>query len=242
MNKEHCFNSKTNFTAWRICAWSGPIFLLGFLVFWAGVGKFFPPPAEYWSADEVAKYFADSDTQIRIGMIGTVVFGPFYMIWSALISSIIQRIEGPDGVLSKIELMGGVATTIAILLFSIAWLTATFRTGLRSPQDIQLLNDVGWFIFNMTFMVTLFQMIGFGLAMMCDQRTTPLFPRWLGWLAIFAATVFFPVLLTPFFKEGPFAWHGLISYYVALSPFFGWGIATCYYIFKAIDQIERESA
>lgn len=241
MNKEQGFDAKTNFAVWRICAWAGPIFLLGFLVSWAIVGKFFPPPAEYWSADEVARFFAESDVRIRIGMTGTLFFASFYMIWSALISSIIQRIEGPDGVLSKIELMGGATTTLAMVLFAIVWLTATFRTGLRTPQDVQLLNDVGWFIFNMTFMVTFFQLIGFGTAILLDKRTIPLFPRWTGWGAYISTLVFLSVLMTPFLQQGPFAWHGLFSYYVALTPFFAWAVAICYYIFKAIDQIEKES-
>lgn len=75
-------------------------------MFWAGVGKFFPHPTEYRTADEVANYFADNDLQIRIGMVGTLFFASFYITWSTLISSMIQRTYGPDGVLSKIELMG----------------------------------------------------------------------------------------------------------------------------------------
>ena len=240
MNNHQGLALNTNFTLWRISAWGGPIFLVGFLVFWAILGKFFPPPRQYWTAAEVANFFTQDNLQMRIGMVGCCFVAPFYMVWSAMISRLIQCIEGPKGVLSNIELMGGVATTIAVLMFSIMWLTATFRIESRSPQELQLLMDIGWFIFNMTFMVTLFQMVGVGTAILIDKRTTPLFARWMGWLSYFSCFVFLSVLLYPFVMDGPFAWHGLMSYYVALTPFFIWQILFCCYQFKAINRLEQE--
>ena len=240
MTSHQGFDSKINFSIWRVCTWCGPIFLLGLLVCWTGLGKFFPPPPQYWSADEVVQFYLKDNLQIRAGMVGVMFFGGFYMVWSAVLARIIRRIEGPDGVLSVIEMMGGLATTMVIELFGAVWLTASFRTEMRSPQDIQLLQDLGWFIFDMTFMVTFAQMVAFGIAILIDKRPTPLFPRWLGWLSIWAGSVFLPEVFMPFFMNGPFSWHGVISYYVALSPFFIWISVSCYYMFDAINLIERE--
>ena len=241
MTSRQGFDAKTNFAIWRLCAWCGPIFLLGLLVCWAGLGKFFPPPPESWTADEVVKFFVQDNLQIRAGMVGVAFFAGFYMVWSALLSRIIKRIEGPDGVLANIELMGGVATTMVMELFAITWLAASFRTELRSAQDIQMLNDVAWFIFDMTFMVTFFQMAGFGTAIIMDKHAVPLFPNWLGWFSYAAGLVFLPVLLMPFFLNGPFAWNGLINYYVALSPFFLWMALASYHVFKIINRLEQEA-
>lgn len=241
VNRPNDFGTDANFLVWRACGWAGVVFLAGFIVFWALLGKFFPPPAQYWSAEQVASFYLQHSVQIRAGMVGAAFFAPFYMLFSALLSRIIRFIEGRSGLLSTIEMMGGIATTMVILLFSVVWMTASVRTGSRLPQDIQLLQDLGWFIFDMTFMVTFFQMIAFGTAVLTDKRSTPVFPRWLGWLSYVACAVFLPELVMPFVLNGPLAWHGVINYYVALPPFFVWMMVCCYYVFKAIHRIERES-
>lgn len=234
------FDTRTKYMTWRVCAWGGPGFLIGLLVFWALLGKFVPPPPQYWTADEVMAHFLNDNIQIRIGMVGTLFFGPFLLLWSTVISRILARIEGPDGVLSTVELIGGIMTSVVIMLFGVVWLTASFRTEMRAPQDIQLLQDVGWFLFDMTFIVTLFQLFAFGGTVLLDRSASPLFPRWLGWFALFSAVTFLPELVMPFLMKGPFAWHGLISFYVAIGPFFPWAVITCFYVFKAINRLEQE--
>ena len=229
-----------NFFTWRLAAWAGPIFIFGFLICWAIIAKFLPPPPQYWSADEVYKFYIDYNLQIRVGMTGVLFFGPFYFIWSAVISRLIQRMEGPDGVLSYIELMGGVCTVMVTLGLGVMWLGASFRTETRTPQDVQLLHDVGWLIFNMTFVVTFLQMIGFGTAMLIDKRERPLYPRWMGWASYFAALTFLVVLFMPFVMRSPFAWHGLLTYYVSLGAYFIWALLAMYYTFGAITQVELE--
>ena len=77
--------------------------LLGFAVF-AG---FWPPPAEDLKATEIAAYFADNETRLRIGMVLMAAGAPLYYAWSVALSRIIGRIEGPMGPLSSIELLGG---------------------------------------------------------------------------------------------------------------------------------------
>lgn len=230
-----------NFLMWKLSAWGGPIFIVGFLVCWALTAKFLPPPPQYWSADEVMRFYVEHNTAIRIGMTGSLFFGPFYFIWSAVISRIIQRIEGPEGVLSNIELMGGVCTVVVVLGLGVMWLGASFRIEARTAQEIQLLHDLGWLIFNMTFMVTLLQMISFGTAMLIDKRPKSLYPRWLGWFSYFSGFTFLVVLLMPFVMQGPFAWHGLLTYYVALVAYFVWALLAMYFSFGVIDRIERES-
>lgn len=236
----HSMAATPDFRTWRVAAWGGPVFIFGFLIFWAVIGKYFPPPPQDWSAEEIYRFYVDHNLQLRVGMTGVLFFAPFYFVWSAVISRLIQRIEGQDGVLSYIELMGGVCTAIVALGLGVMWLAAGFRIDARSPQDVQLLHDVGWLIFNMTFMVTFIQMIGFGTAVLIDRRSTPLYPRWLGWLSYWAALSFLVVLAMPFVMRGPFAWHGLLTYYVALGAYFVWALVAMFCTFGAIGRVEHE--
>ncbi len=231
----------TNFLMWRVCAWAGPIFVVGFLVFWAIIAKFVPPPPQYWSADEVFAFYTQRNLQIRTGMVGVLFFGPFYFVWSAVLSRIMRHMEGPDGVLSYVEILGGVCTTVITLGLGVVWLGASFRTEARTPQEVQLLHDLGWFYFDSTFMVTFFQLAAFGTSILIDERRVPLFPRWLGWATYATASISLVIILMPFFDHGPFAWQGLLTFWTDLGAFFVWAIVTMYATFGAIGKLEKEA-
>lgn len=230
------------FFIWKLCAWAGPLYLVGLIFFWGILGNNIPAPRQYWSADEVVEFFLSNNIQIRIGMVGTLFVAPFYFVWSQAISAVMREIEGPDGFLAPLENVGGIATAFVTLAFALMWLTASVRTELRSPQDIQLLLDLGWHIFDMTIMVTLIQMCAVGGAILMDRRPQPLFPTWLGWLSFAAASTFLTAFLMPFFPDGPFAWHGLVTYWLVLNAFFIWMVFMCYYLFSAIDKVRQEKA
>jgi hypothetical protein len=231
----------TNFLMWRVCAWAGPVFVVGFLVFWAILAKFVPPPPQYWSADDVFRFYMERNLQIRAGMVGVLFFGPFYFVWSAVLSRIMRHMEGPDGVLSYVEILGGVCTTVITLGLGVAWLGASFRTEARTPQDVQLLHDLGWLYFDSTFMVTFLQLAAFGTSILIDERRVPLFPRWLGWATYAAASISLVIVLMPFFDHGPFAWQGLLTFWADMAAFFVWAIVTMYATFVAIGKLEKEA-
>lgn len=231
---------KENFIIWRVFAWAGPLYLGGLLIFWGLVAGYIPAPAQYWSAQEITQFFLDNNIRIRTGMVGTMFIAPFYYLWSLVICSLMRRIEGQNGLLSQVEFVGGIATAFVTLVFGWMFLTASFRTELRSPEDIQLLSDLGWLFFDMTIMVTLLQMCAFGTALLLDKREVKLFPTWLAWFTYGVAATFLTAYLMPFFVSGPFAWHGLVTYWVVLSGFFIWMLLTCYYIFPAIKKVEQE--
>ncbi|MGQ7863984.1 hypothetical protein ACUN0G_32605 [Pseudomonas sp. 32A] len=231
----------TVFRVWRLCAWAGPVYLVGLVAFWGLLAGFLPAPPQYLNAQQISEFFLANNLKIRAGMVGTLFVAPLYYVWSLVISAVIKKIEGPDGLLAQLEFVGGIATAFVTLGFSIMWLTASVRTSLRSPQDIQLLSDIGWFIFDTTIMVTAIQMCAFGGAIFMDRRTQPLLPKWLGWATFAIAATFIAAYIMPFVEDGPFAWHGLITYWVVLSSFFAWMVLTSILLFPAIRQVEQES-
>ena len=48
------------------------------------------------------------------------------------------------------------------------------------------------------------------------------------------------VLLLLFFKSGPFAWDGVITYYVILIGFFAWMAAVSLHVSKAMRHLKKE--
>ena len=70
---------------------------------------------------------------------------------------------------------GGSALTFMIFL---VWSVASFRPDVYAPETIQMLNDLGWFLF--LWIVPPFSLwaVAMGLAILQDKRTTPIYPRW----------------------------------------------------------------
>lgn len=230
----------TGLLLWRVAAWAGPAFIVGLLLFWGVVAGYIPAPPQDWTAAEITAKYTDQNTAVKVGMVGTLFCAPLYFVWSSLVSRVMQRIEGPSGVLSNVELLGGATTTVVAQLFPACWLAAAFRIDARTPQDVQLMHDLGWMFFNMTFVVTLVQMVALGTAVLVDPRRRPLFPRWVGWFSYGTAATFLCVLLMPFVLDGPFAWNGLLTYWLALSAYFAWAAVAMSLMFPAIRRIADE--
>lgn len=228
------------FRVWRLCAWSGVLYATAGLIFWALIAGFLPAPHESLSGAGIKNFFLDHQTRIRVGMVGYIAIAAFYLPWSVVVARVMRRIEGRYGVLHRIEYFGGIATTFVTLFSGVAWLAASFRTADRSPGEIQLLSDVGWFVFDCTFMVTSLQFVALGAAILLDRRPAPYLPHWLAWLAFLTAASFVPLVAMPFLTTGPFAWNGLVNYWVALGLFFALIYSLTWYLLGAIRRIEVE--
>lgn len=210
--------------------------LTGFAV----LAGFWPPPAEHLNATEITAYFNDRGNALRIGMVMMAFGAPCYYVWSAVLSKIIGRIEGPMGVLSSVELLGGLLTAWVTVMPSIIWLTASFRAEARSAETVQTLYDLGWIFFDLTFMCSVLQNLGLGFAILRDKREVPLFPQWVGWVAFLTAATYLPLVLMPFFRSGPFAWQGLISFWAVFVMFFVLIAVVTPYAWKALRRLEAE--
>jgi len=206
----------------------------------AGLAGFWPPPAEHLNAVQITAYFHDQGNALRIGMVLMAVGAPFYYVWSAVLSKVISRIEGPMGVLSTVELLGGLLTAWVTVTPAIIWLTASFRPESRSPETVQMLYDLGWIFFDLTFACSLLQSLGLGFAILRDRRAEPLFPHWIAWLSFLTGATFVPLVLLPFFRSGPFAWQGLINFWAVFVVFFVLIAVVTPYAWKALRRLEAE--
>ncbi|MET0983808.1 MAG: hypothetical protein ABW034_00230 [Steroidobacteraceae bacterium] len=70
----------------------------------------------------------------------------------------------------------------------------------------------------------------------------PIFPRWFGWFNIWIVIIYLPGSFIALFKRGPFAWNGLLAWWIPLTLFVIWMVATTYLLLKAIERQEREAS
>lgn len=230
----------TNYLIWRIAAWSILVYYTFGLGGFAWLAGNFPPAPEYLNAQQITQHYLDHGFAIRVGMVIALIGNAMYLVISSLASQVMQRIEGRGGLLSQIEILGGIATVVVGMVSFVAWMTASFRTEARTPEVIQALNDFGWMFFNLTFMVTLLQQVAMGIVFLCDKRPVPLMPQWFCYLGFFSGSIFLALPLQPFFLDGPFAWHGIISFWTSLGVYFVWVGLLIFFLIKAISRLEEE--
>ncbi len=228
------------FNMWRMCAWGGVIFLFGQLLGWGYLGVGIPPDDPSMPLAEQFSWYQENSLRIRLGMTISVIICPFYFLWSAIISRIMQKIDGDDSPLAVVEQMGGVTTCIIGLVGAVGWMTAAYHIEERTPEIVRAFHEFAWFFFDTTYWATTLQELALGYVFLMDRRAVPLIPRWVAWYSIFSAIAIIPLSFLPFFYDGPFAWNGFVSYWISLGSWFFWVLILSFYVFKAIDQLQKE--
>jgi hypothetical protein len=146
-----------------------------------------------------------------------------------------RRTERDFPVLTATQLVAGAVTVVFLTVPVLIWTVAAFRPE-RTPELIQLMSDFGWIMLIMTFPPFFVQLVAIGLAIVSDNHERPVFARWLGYFNIWVAILFLPGGLITFFKSGPFAWNGLLAFWLPLTVFFLWYIVMFFALIRAIRQ------
>lgn len=118
------------YAGWRIGLWCGAAYCLLGLIFWAGVAGFLPPPHQSWDAERVKEFF--SDDRALVGIVGYCFIAPLWVPMSITLSRIMSRIEGRDGILHRIEFVGGIVTSVITVFSGVAWMVAAYQPETRS--------------------------------------------------------------------------------------------------------------
>lgn len=203
------------------CAWASAIGVGVLVVGWFIVTGYIPPPHADASAQTIADFYRDNSDRLRAGLLLTFVA---WAGWGALIAVLtiqLARVEGRRPVLSVLQLASGVAGWACLLIPTMLLAVATFRPE-RSPETTQTLHDLGWITAFFPITPFIVQAVCIAVLVLKDQHTDPPFPRWLGYLNLWAAVLFAPGGLLIFFKTGPFAYHGLLVFWVPLIVFGLW--------------------
>ena len=230
-------NTKLDLQIQLVCAWFGPICILGYLFFWGILGHNIPPPTPGWTTDELmAKYFIPYHSEILAGMVGSAVFGILYVPWVSELCTLMRRKEHESAVLANIQLLGGGITAWLLAMCPAIWaLAAWYNTS--NPMITDMLWRFGWFIYMLTYMITTIEMVACGVYTLIDTSKEPIFPAWAGWVSIFCGLTFVVDSTVPYFGFGPFSWTGLIDFYVTFTAWFVW-FAT--YSFLMIAYLRRQ--
>jgi hypothetical protein len=151
----------------------------------------------------------------------------------------LKRIEGTFSPMAYTQLSLGTVFILVFIIPVMIWFTAAFRPD-GNPEIIQRLDDLGWITFLVPVTTVFVQGAAITIVILQDKRNPSIFPRWFGYFNLWAMVDFQCGALIPFFKDGPFAWNGLLSWWIPLGVFTIWMLLLSYFLLRAISAQERE--
>ena len=230
-------NHQTNTTAIYLMAVSGMILVVCLGITQGLVMGFMPPPAPTLSAEALQQIFIDRKVEIRIGTFAQCICYTFYLTWSMSIVMILRRMERGLPVMTYTSIANAGAGVVFFLLMPITWAMLAFRPEEMTPQFMQIMNDWVWFIFILSWPPFAIFMICIAVAIFRDHNSPGMYPRWVAYFNLWCAFLICPAALIEFFKDGPFAYDGLISFWFIYIVFFGWIMVMSVLTIKALPMI-----
>ncbi len=198
-------------SGWALIALMGTGFLLGDLI---------PPPGPYDAATTAAFYHDHVDLK-RFAVICLIVGGTMFIPFGAAIADRLRRVDGIGPVLAMSQVGASIATATLMMVFGPMLLVALQRPDMPD-STYQLLNHVAWMAWAGLWQPGALQALVTGVAIFSDKSPTPVFPRWVAWYSLFMAFGSLTGSLIPFVISGPFAWNGVMGFWVAAVVYFAW--------------------
>jgi len=224
-----------NYRFQQLCACSGLalVFILFPLLILMG---FFPPPTPAEGPDAIAAHYAKSSWIFLLGGSVSVQMSALGVMWTAVISLQLRNIEGAaPPIFSLCQLACGVLANSVFIFGCVGWVVSAFRPE-RAPEIIQTVNDLAFILFLGTVTPLIGQALTIGIAIFSDESDEPIFPRWAGFFNCWVAAIFVPAGLIPFFKSGPFAWHGLFGLWLPVLVFGAWIVIMSFLVLGTIKK------
>lgn len=203
---------------------------------------FVPGLSPALSAKETAKYFIEHQQSIQLGALLQCVIWTLYNAWGIGITVFIRKMERGVPILTYASIANCGCSTFVFVVIPLIWAVAAFHADTLNPDIIQMLNDVNWFFWLYSWPVFSFWMVIIGVAVLIDHNTPRIFPRWVGFFNFWCALLIVPAGLIGFFKTGPFAWDGAISFWFAAIVFFLWIVVLSIVGLQAVGREEQREA
>jgi hypothetical protein len=195
---------------------------------------FVPPPSPALTANQIAAIYQTNSTMIRAGMVLALTGIAGYIALVGAISVQMRRMRGISRLPPYLQLGAGSIGVLTVMFPIMIFAAAAFRPE-RDPQLTQLLNDLGWLLIIPAFPTFLAQFLAIAFGTLQDESPMPVFPRWAAYFNVWVGLLFVPGGFAYFFRAGPFAWDGLLAFWVAAGAFFVWIIVMTWLMLRAID-------
>lgn len=205
----------------KLCTYMG--FLAGMFTFiglWP-IAHIIPPLAPGMSHAEVADFYRQHQIGILGGSIFVMTAATLFFPFMAALAVFMKKIEGAISPLTYAFLMLSVVGFLTLFLAAVFFTAAAYRPD-YPDEIIHALSDVAYFILVIPAVPAFALNVLSGAAILGDRRQAPILPRWLGYLSLWSGLLMAPGLAIGLFKIGPFAWNGVLAFWVVAVGFGIW--------------------
>jgi hypothetical protein len=197
----------------------------------------FPPTLPTATAAEIVDHYASNATPLRVGCVLMAFGAALIAPWAVAIAVQMRRRELGAPVLTYAALASAFFVAIDASLIPTVWAVASFRAGAVSPDITLTLNDTGWFMFEFPWQLGGgIWFVAVALSILTDSGDDPTYPRSIGWLSLWFCLLTFGDSLNVFFKQGPFAYNGLFTFYIPFSVLLAWVVVLTWATVRAIKR------
>jgi hypothetical protein len=228
----------SNMRAQQVILWSSPVVAGILLVLFVAFPGFLPPMSPTMPAAEVAKFYVDHRGQILFSMVGFNLCGILIVPFQVLIMARMMRMKTGSHIFAFSYLTAVVAGATLFALSNIFFSVAAFRP--ENASLVQLLNDLAWITFVAPIGMTVGELVILALAVFFDKVPQPVFPRWIAWYSVLTAVAIAPAALAAVATDGPFAWNGVISFWLRNISYAAFCIVMFFVLRKALAREARD--
>lgn len=226
-----------DFPIMRLMVYTGLVLIVMSLVGLGFLIGYLDPPNPALSAETFILRAQENQLSMLLGVTVLNVFWSFWVIWGTPFAIYIRRMErSPLLTWAWIGLTAVLSALIIMIPMSFA--VMVFRVD--NPAIVQAFNDLAMFLIVYSVPVFAIWMFVLGFAILRDTSTTPSLPRWSGYYTLFGGFLMAPGCLVVFFKAGPFAYNGLLGYWLVVLDFFLWMAIISVLLLKAMKRDEIE--
>ncbi len=210
------------------------IFYNIFGIVFFGVTRTQPPPPAWWDAAHVDHWFHIRHAGLLAGFGFMFLIAGFTTAPNALIAHSMRRMSVSPAFAYSYLIIYSLSAVPGMLLTCIFLVVGTMRLD-RDPQLMSLLYDAGFLSFSGTMGIFLVGSVIWAIAILLDRNRV--LPKWFGYFNICNALTEVVVATCWIAKSGPFAWNGVISFYINMAVF---GAYTGIFITLLRKMIKRE--
>ena len=220
----------------RLCIWTGVALVAMTVVGFGWFLGYVDPPSPSISAADFLLRVQANQMSMLIGCAVCTFFWSFWVTWAAPILIYIRRMErAPLLTYASLANVGGGAAVITTI--AVSWTVMAFRA--EDALIVQAFNDLGFFLFLYTWPPFAIWMWIIAIAILRDINPEPTFPRWVAFYNLWAGLLMAPASLMGLFKAGPFAYNGLLAFWLVAIDFFLWMLVMSVVMFRVVAEDER---
>lgn len=223
--------------------WVGSICAILYGLSYLFLLDFWPPPSPLLSDEDVVALYAHSNAKFRFGVGVMIMTGAFFVPLSIPVSIQMARMEKGFPYLALLQLLTGLVGAWIFAWPAVLWGVCAFTVE-RAPEITVALHQLSWltFITPGAFFWMQVGSVGMVAVMSRQPQGGAAFPRWFGWFTLWGAFEMsvFPTFCQMFWS-GPFAWDGLLTFYVTVIYYAVWLSLLIWLIVRALGRQERSA-